>query len=129
MCAAGAIAALFFATAVFAGEKEVGNRIIEVTDKGVIPQVLEINDQDLTVFLLNRSKESLITFEIDYGKREMHCSNDNIENLEGGKSRSVKPLAPRDFAATCFHDPGTYPIKFYGVAGAKEPITAKVVLK
>ena len=61
--------------------------IIEITDTEIKPRELILTTDDLVVFLLNSSKESLISFEIEFGKREMHCSNDNIENLPSGTAR------------------------------------------
>ena len=104
-------------------------RVIEVTESGVYPRELDISTKDLFVFLLNNSHDSLITFEVDYGKHDMHCVNDNIANSTDGKARSINPLSPRDFATPCFHEPGSYPIRFYGVGGKPEPVTATVVLK
>jgi hypothetical protein len=110
-------------------ESESLNRVIEVTEAGLVPSTLDITSKDLTVFLLNNTKTSLVSFEIDYGKQEIHCSNANIKNLPNGKARSVAPLSPRDFVATCFHEPGSYPIRFYGVGGKAAPLTATVTVR
>lgn len=104
------------------------SHVIQLSDQGLSPQVLNLTSNDLMVFLLNNSSDALVTFEIEYGKSEMHCSAANVKNVEGNKSRSINPLGPRDFVAVCFHDPGTYPIRFWGLKGSKQPLEAKIVL-
>lgn len=105
------------------------NRVIEVNDQGVAPKELRISSDDVMVFLLNDTSNSLVTFEIDYGKADVHCSNANVKNFPDGKARSIKPLGPRDFTATCFHEKGSYPIKILGLNGKKDPYFATVVLE
>ena len=105
------------------------NRVIEVNDNGIAPKELHISSDDVMVFLLNDTSNSLLTFEIDYGKADVHCSNENVQNLPDGKARTIKPMGPRDFTSTCFHEKGRYPVKFVGVKGKREPYFATVVLE
>ena len=105
------------------------NRVIQITDEGISTRELRLSNDDVMVFFLNDTSDSLVTFEIDYGKADVHCSNANVKNFPDGKARSVKPLGPRDFTATCFHEKGRYPVRFIGVKGRKEPFTATVILE
>ena len=91
------------------------NKIIKLTDKGLVPQELTMTLSDSVVFLLNDSSDSLATIEVDFGKKHMHCNGSNMRADSDGKARSTRPFGPRDFAATCFHEPGDFPYKVFGL--------------
>lgn len=92
------------------------SKIIKLTDKGLVPQTLNMTTQDSIVFLLNDSSDSLATVEVDFGAKHMHCNGSNLRADSDGKVRSSRPFGPRDFAATCFHEPGDFPYKVFGLS-------------
>jgi hypothetical protein len=104
------------------------NRTISITDAGVYPSSLRIANEDISVFILNDTSDSLISFEIDFGTTLMHCNNKNIKTSAEGKAWTIKPLGPRDFIATCFHEKGRYPLKFVGLKG-KGALSGEVILE
>lgn len=105
------------------------NQVIKVTDKGLEPSVLEMKKEDRIVFILNDSRESLLTLSLDFGSHAAHCASENLKINEDGSIRSTKPIAPKDFATTCFHDPGTYPFTVYGVPGSPKGLKGSIVVK
>jgi len=122
---------LFFvspAVAFAADLKSLGN-VILVSDNDVQPRHISLTSEELMVFILNKSRNNLVTFEVDFGKQEVHCSNDNVEAAGDGVLRSVVPIVPSDFTALCFHGVGSYPVKVYGINGKKDPINVIVELK
>jgi hypothetical protein len=105
------------------------NQVIKVTDKGLEPSVLEMKKEDRIAFILNDSRESLITLSLDFGKHASHCASENLKIQEDGTIQSVKPIVPKDFATTCFHDPGTYPFFVYGIPGAPQGLKGSIVVR
>ncbi len=91
------------------------NQVVKLTDSGISPNMLSMKLTDSIVFLLNDTADTLTTLEIDFGSKQMHCSGGNLRAESDGKSRSVRPFGPRDFASTCFHEPGDYSYTVYGL--------------
>lgn len=105
------------------------NKIVKFTDHGAEPQTLEMKLEDSIVFFLNDTADSLVTLEVDYGKKETHCASSNLEIAENGIVRSVRPFPPKDFASVCFHDRGTYPVKIYGLKANPKAVAATIVVQ
>lgn len=105
------------------------NQVIKVTDKGLEPSVLEMKKEDRIAFILNDSRESLITLSLDFGKHASHCASENLKIQDDGTIQSVKPIVPKDFATTCFHDPGTYPFTVYGIPGSPQGLKGSIVVR
>lgn len=95
---------------------ETNNYVLSVTDGGISPKSISLSKDDSILLFLNKTKESLITIEIDFGSNEIHCSSGNLKKGDDGKLRSARPIAPKDFASTCFHAEGKYPATVYGLA-------------
>lgn len=91
------------------------NRIIRLTDRGLVPPNLTMDREDSIVFFVNDSTESLATLEIDFGDKPTHCGSANLRTGDDGKVRSTRPFGPSDFSSTCFHASGTYPVKIFGL--------------
>ena len=102
--------------------------IIRITDHGLEPRELHFNTLDGTVFFLNLSQDSLPTLKIDFGKRRLHCAGPDWTLEGGGVLRSARPVGFRDFAITCFPDPGRYTIEVLGLKGQKQVATGAVVV-
>lgn len=92
------------------------NQIVKLTERGPVPAVLNMTVKDSVVFMLNDSKDSLATIEVDFGTKHMHCNGSNLRADSDGKVRSSRPFGPRDFAATCFHEAGDFPYKVFGLS-------------
>jgi len=102
--------------------------IVKVTPTGLEPATVTLRKLDGSVFLVNTTKESLLTFEIDFGEKHPHCASGNLTyDPASGMMRSTKPVGPRDFALACFPDPGSYPVKVFGI-GAK-PLNGSVIVE
>lgn len=102
------------------------NQIIKLSDQGIQPQSLTMKVSDSIVFLLNDTSDSLATVEIHFGEKHMHCAGSNVLAGPDGVSRSVRPFGPRDFASTCFHEPGDYRYTVYGLKARPEGLTGEV---
>lgn len=100
------------------------NQIVKLTDAGIEPETVSMKRDDVLLFLLNDSTDSLATVEIEFGKNTMHCGGGNL-TVDGTKIRSVRPFGPRDFATVCFHDPGTYDLRVYGLRNSPKGIQSK----
>lgn len=105
------------------------NQMIKITDKGLEPAAIEMRKEDRVVFFFNDSKESLVTLDLSFGAHATHCASENLRISEDGTVRSIKPIAPKDFATTCFHDPGSYPFSVSGVKGASNGFKGTIVVK
>ncbi|MBN8547674.1 MAG: hypothetical protein J0M12_00015 [Deltaproteobacteria bacterium] len=105
------------------------NKLVKLTSSGVSPQILHMSLQDSIVFFLNDTKDSLTTLEIDFGTKHMHCNGSNMRADSDGKARSARPFGPRDFAATCFHEPGTFQYKVFGLNSNPSGVTGTIVVQ
>jgi hypothetical protein len=91
------------------------NQVFKITDTGLEPNSLSVKKEDRYIFFLNDSKESLVTLEVNFGRFTTHCSTQNMTIGDDGVVRSVRPIAPKDFAGVCFHDPGTLEFTVRGI--------------
>jgi hypothetical protein len=82
--------------------------IMRITDQGVGPAAVKMKAVDGSVFFLNSTSGSQIDLSIEFGAHRYHCSNPNLKLDENGNLHSIKPLGPRNFAATCFPEKGSY---------------------
>lgn len=105
------------------------NQIIKLTDSGVFPQELHMMQDDVIVFFLNSSTDSLATLQIDYGNKTTHCASANMKIEKDGSIRSVRPFGHDDFATVCMHDKGTYPVTVYGLKSKPQGIKASVIVE
>jgi len=104
-------------------------RMITVTDGGIQPLSVTIKKGDGIAFFLNDTKDSLLTLDINYGKLTTHCASANLSIGEDGTIRSKAPIAPKDFASTCFHDSGTYAFTIYGLKGSPAGVKGSIVIE
>jgi hypothetical protein len=105
------------------------NKMLSVTDRGSDPGSIELERRGSLVFFRNGTSDSLVRVEVDYGARRAYCSTGRMAMGEDGTVRSRVPLQPGGFATVCFPDPGTYPVRFFGVRGKKGPVMAQVVVR
>jgi len=102
------------------------NRIIKVEENGIAPNPLEMKVSDSIIFVLNGTRDALLTLEVEYGDKMMHCTSKNLKMTEDGRIVSVKPFGPKGFASMCFHQAGTYPVTVYGVPGFSQGLKTEV---
>lgn len=107
----------------------VQNKMIKITDRGLVPAALEMSVHDSIVFFYNDTSESLATLEVDFADKKTHCSSSKMVLQEAGKIRSSEPFGPKEFTTTCFHDPGDYPFTVYGVPGHPKGVTSRILVK
>ena len=88
-------------------------QIIKISSNGVAPTKLTMQKSDSVVFFYNTTDEDLLTLEIDFGARSVHCSGALRVVKEPGLSRTRKPFGPKEFVSTCFHEKGAYPYKIF----------------
>jgi len=105
------------------------NKVITISDAGIEPKVLTMRKEDRIAFFLNNSSESLITLSLSFGKNATHCASENLKIGDDGNVRSTRPIAPKDFATTCFHDPGTYSYTVYGVKNAPKGLQGSIQVR
>lgn len=113
----------------FAPLPESKNQTMRMTDEGIFPDTLTLRPEDSVVFLLNDTSDSLLNFELSFGEHVTHCNGGILRAQEHGKVRSTRPLEPRNFVTTCFHEKGRYPIVVYGLKNHPKGITANVVVE
>ena len=118
----------------YAGTEWAGLRedaVIEISDKGLNPENLDMKVRQGILFFYNATKSSQIKFEIDFGKNKMACYSSATPNLaftEDGKLASTRSVLPGNFASTCFPTIGTYAFRVFGVEGHKGPIQGKITV-
>lgn len=105
------------------------NKVITISDSGVEPKVLAMRKEDRIAFFLNNSSESLITLSVSFGKNATHCASENLKIGDDGSVESTRPIPPKDFATTCFHDPGTYSYTIFGVKNAPRGIQGSIQVR
>lgn len=104
-------------------------QMIVVNDKGLTPSNLTISKKERIAFFLNDTKESLITLDVQFGSNTTHCASENLKIHEDGNVRSIKPISPKDFATTCFHDAGKYPFVVRGVGASPEGLKGIITVE
>ena len=102
--------------------------ILEITDAGPATAELHLPRKDGSVFLLNATKDSLLSYEIDFGKKQLHCWSKNLKPQGNGIVRTVQPVGPKDFAILCFPEKGAYPVRILGLKGNPEGVSTKVIV-
>lgn len=105
------------------------NQIIKLLDQGIEPSALRMKKEDSIVFFLNSTTDSLATLEIDYGGHTTHCASSNLQVNKNGTVTSARPIEPKNFASVCFHDPGKYPFKIFGLKSRPEGVSAEIVVE
>lgn len=105
------------------------NYIVKLTDAGLEPKLLELRPDDSVVFFLNNTKDALASLEVNFKGKTMHCASSNMRVDNDEILRSTSPFGPQDFATTCFHSPGEYTYKVYGLPNNPQGISGRVVLK
>jgi hypothetical protein len=84
---------------------------------------------DSIAFFLNDSTDSLATLEVKFGARAAHCASANMKIGDDGVIRSVRPIGPKDFASTCFHDQGTYEYTVFGLGKDTHGVKGTIVVE
>ncbi len=105
------------------------NYIIKLKESGPEPGLLRLRPDDSVVFFLNETKEALATLEVDFTGKTAHCASSNMRVSDDQSVKSVTPFGPKDFATTCFHSPGSYTYKVYGLPANPKGVTGTVVLE
>ena len=103
--------------------------MVRITDEGLSPSTLRMKKEDNLLFFLNDTTDSLITLSIAFGDHVTHCATSNLKIEGNGTVRSVQPIPPKDFANTCFHDPGTYAFTVFGLKGSPDGVRGSVVIE
>ncbi len=111
------------------GLPESKNQTMRLTDDGIEPSTLKLRPQDSVVFLLNDTTDSLLNFELNFGEHITHCNGGILRAQEHGRVASTKPLEPRNFVTTCFHEKGSYPIVVYGMKKHPKGLTATIIVE
>ena len=99
-------------------------QIIKISNHGVSPSQLIMKQSDSVVFFYNITDEDLLTLEIDFGSRTIHCSAALRTIKPPGLTQTRKPFGPKEFASTCFHEKGSYP---YRVLGSQTQIMKGII--
>lgn len=102
--------------------------MVVITDAGLEPSTLSMSREERVAFFVNNSRDSLVTLDVDFGSNTTHCASKNLEIREDGRVTSSKPVAPKDFATTCFHDAGRYPFTVKGVANHPAGLQGTIVV-
>ena len=90
------------------------NQILEVSDRGISPSILNLERAGSSVFFLNNTSSNNLNIEIDYGKKPAFCATGSMEMGKDGVFRSRKPFTPKNFVVVCFPNSGKYPVKVVG---------------
>ena len=115
---------LLVAVSAYAEEAD-ANKILFLSSKGIHPQTLELSRSGNSVFFLNETETSLVSIDIDYGKKKAFCASGTMNMLENGHFVSRSPISPRGFVTACFPEAGNYTLTVYGLPG-KEKHTALI---
>lgn len=103
--------------------------IITITDQGASPLTMRMSKDDKMAFFLNDTSDSLITISVEYHEHATHCSSGNLKINENGNIRSTEPIAPKDFASSCFHDRGTYSFTVMGLKNQPQGVRGSIIIE
>jgi hypothetical protein len=108
-----------------------------ISEDGIEPKILSMKREDRVAFFVNNSLDSLLSIAVQFGKNSTHCASANLEIQDYGMDsgganassvvRSTKPISPKDFATTCFHEPGTYPYTIRGLTSKNAEVGQKTL--
>lgn len=105
------------------------NQIVKITDSGLVPSNIKMTVNDSIVLFLNSTRDSLTTLEIDFGSKKTHCASSKMVLREAGSIKSGEPFGPREFASTCFHDPGQYRFTVFGVPNFPQGLQSTIIVE
>jgi hypothetical protein len=105
------------------------SQIIKITEKGLEPTSIEMGTEDGVAFFLNDTTDSLVTVDVNANGVKTHCASANMKIGEDGSVRSSAPIAPKDFASTCFHKSGTYEFTVHGLKNNPEGIKGSIIVR
>ena len=104
--------------------------IILISDEGIVPEQVVLNKLDGSVFFVNATRSSLLTFQIEFGEHRPHCASGNLKYDKNRKAlRSIEPVGPKDFALLCFPEKGTYPAKISGLDNGRRVGAVKIIVR
>ena len=103
--------------------------IITITDQGASPLTMRMSKDDKMAFFLNDTSDALLTISIEYHEHATHCSSGNMRINENGNIRSTEPIAPKDFASSCFHDRGTYSFTVMGLRNQPQGVRGSIIIE
>lgn len=104
-------------------------QMVKVTSKGITPPQMTMRQSDSVVFFYNDTEDDLITLEVEFGARAVHCASALKVIKEPGLARSRKPFGPKEFVSTCFHDKGLYSYRIYTSKKGNPPYTGTVTVQ
>lgn len=104
-------------------------QMVKITTRGISPSQLSMQQADSIVFFYNDTEDDLVTLEVEFDNRAVHCGAALKVVKEPGLARSRKPFGPKEFASTCFHDKGQYTYKVYTSRKGKSPYTGTVTVQ
>jgi len=99
--------------------------VMKISETGFQPPILKLTKLDSSVFLVNITRDSLVTLEVNFNGKQAHCANSNMTFTSAGVMKSKSPIPPKDFAAICFPEKGVYEATVYGVG--QKPIYGKII--
>lgn len=103
--------------------------LVKLSNSSPIPKQTKLSKLDSSIFFVNSSNDALLTLSIDFGKRKAHCASGNMKWFKDeGVLRSNEPIAPKDFAVTCFPESGTYNVSVYGLKNDASAVITQVVV-
>jgi hypothetical protein len=105
------------------------NQLIRLSENGIEPKELRMSLEDSILFLLNDSRNSLATVEVQFGGKTTHCASTNLAVTKDQLLRSKRPFGPHDFASLCFHERGIYPFRVFGLPSNPKGIDGVVYVE
>ena len=103
--------------------------IVKVTPRGLEPATTTLHRLDASVFFVNTTQDSLVTFDIDFTGKKAHCASSNLKFTKEEHMKSVEPIGPKDFTITCFPEKGSYPVKAFGVLPGNKPLLGTIIVE
>jgi len=108
--------------------KPAGDFMVEFSDAGISPAVLETKVGQGIVFFVNSSRDSLATLEMKLASEDNHCASSSFHFENGSQLRSTQPIGPGDFGTVCIHKPGKYEYTVYGLGDGLTPRKGTIVV-
>lgn len=105
------------------------NEILTVSQDGLVPSTITLARSASSLFLLNQTRDSLLTYEVDYGKKLAYCATGEAWMDKDGVLRSVRPIEPLAFRSFCLPQPGTYPIVVRGHSKFPQGLSGSIIVK
>lgn len=103
-------------------------QIIQLTESGIEPTTIDMKQRNGAAYFLNNTGLPM-TVVLQSTGVDTTCLSSTMRLQKDGTVRANAPIAPKDFASTCFNKAGTHEFTVYGLSSAPEGIKGSIIVQ